>query len=249
MRGRTRRRRIALTTAVLAACVLVTTGCGGSGGSEPKAVKTPEYAEPDDLPERISVDGTTIVVGWPKATTSLHLYEDLRCPACGQFENEGNGTEVTTLAQAGKAQARYTLASFLDDRHGDGSKRAANALRAAVERGKFTEYREVLFAAQSEEPENAFTAPRLLELASQVKGLRGKEFDAAVRTMKYRDFVRRSQQAFEKSSVRSTPSLVVDGKRIDGELADVAMYEPGGLTYLVDNSSVLIGQDGGPGVQ
>ncbi|GAA5016690.1 hypothetical protein GCM10023335_42640 [Streptomyces siamensis] len=43
-------------------------------------------------------------------------------------------------------------ASFLDDRvGGSGSKRAVNALRAALEEGKFVEYHEVLYANQPEE--------------------------------------------------------------------------------------------------
>ncbi|MFF6804186.1 DsbA family protein [Streptomyces sp. NPDC012616] len=84
-----------------------------------------------------------------------------------------------------RVRAEYTLASLLDDRvGGTGSKKAVNALRAAVEEGRFVEYHEVLYANQPEESTDGYTDAYLLQLAGKVKGLRGPEFDAAVRSMK-----------------------------------------------------------------
>ncbi|WP_405484573.1 DsbA family protein [Streptomyces sp. NBC_00009] len=48
-------------------------------------------------------------------------------------------------------------------------------------------------------------------MASQVKGLRGKEFDAEVRTMKYDVFVSASQQAYEQDGLLGTPTFAVNG--------------------------------------
>lgn len=97
-----------------------------------------------------------------------------------------------TLAR--DAVTEYTLGSFLDDRvGGSGSKKAVNALRAALEAGKFAEYHEVLYAHQPEEAVDGFTDAYLLELAGQVDGLRGPAFDSAVKSMKYRAFVTASE--------------------------------------------------------
>lgn len=56
------------------------------------------------------------------------------------------------------ATAQYTLASFLDDGvGGSGSKKAVNALRAALKEGKFLEYHEVLYLNQPEESVDGYT--------------------------------------------------------------------------------------------
>ncbi|HEY9523194.1 MAG TPA: thioredoxin domain-containing protein, partial [Thermopolyspora sp.] len=135
-----------------------------------------------------------------------------RCPVCREFETQGAGAELSGLVQSGYAQVHYTLASFLDDRlDGDGSKRAANTLRAALEEDKFVEYHEVLFRAQPEETVDGFTDEYLLTMASLVEGLRGPDFDGAVRTMKYEAFVSESEAAFSSSEATGTPTMLVSG--------------------------------------
>ncbi|WP_423247704.1 DsbA family protein [Streptomyces achmelvichensis] len=118
-------------------------------------------------------------------------------------------------------KTEYTLASFLDDRvGGSGSKKAVNALRAALEEGRFAEYHEVLYANQPEEAVDGYTDAFLLNLAGQVEGLRSPEFDAAVKTMKYRTFVTTSEKAYERAGGKEdpggpgTPTAVINGKRI-----------------------------------
>lgn len=113
---------------------------------------------------------------------------------------------------------------FLDDRlGGSGSKKAVNALRAALEEGKFVEYHEVLYANQPEESLDGFTDAHLLELAGQVEGLRGPEFNAAVKSMKYRSFVTASEEEYERAGGAKdpkgpgTPTAVINDKRIPAE--------------------------------
>jgi protein-disulfide isomerase len=129
-----------------------------------------------------------------------------------------------------EVKTEYTLASFRDDRlGGDGSKRAVNALRAALDAGKFTEYHAVLIQHQTEaELAGGYTTGYLLELADQVPGLRSKTFDSAVTKMKYRTFVTRSQKVYEKANGSAddplgpgTPTVVINGKRIPEEEAGV----------------------------
>lgn len=123
-----------------------------------------------------------------------------------------------------RARTEYTLASFLDDRvGGSGSKKAVNALRAALEEGKFVEYHEVLYANQPEEIVDGYTDAYLLELAGEVEGLRGPEFNAAVKSMKYRSFVTASEKAYERAGGAEepegpgTPTVVINDKRIPQE--------------------------------
>jgi len=188
------------------------------------------YRSVEELPEELGRDGTTVTVGDPRALVTVHLYEDLRCPVCEEFEISGAGPDLREATLEGTAKTQYTLASFLDDRvGGSGSKKAVNALRAALEEGKFAEYHEVLYANQPEEVVDGYTDAFLLELAGQVEGLRGPEFDDAVRTMKYRGFVTASQKAYEMAGGPAepegpgTPTAVVNGTPIPAEYNGILM--------------------------
>ncbi|MFF1678245.1 hypothetical protein ACFVYG_19675 [Streptomyces sp. NPDC058256] len=52
----------------------------------------------------------------------------------------------------------------------------------------------MLYQNQPEEVVDGFTEAYLLELVGEVDGLRGQAFHSAVKTMKYRDFVTKSEQ-------------------------------------------------------
>ncbi|MFF7533413.1 DsbA family protein [Streptomyces bobili] len=199
-----------------AAAMLTLAGCGQRG-----AEAEPAFESAEELPEKLGKDGTTIMVGDPGATMTVHLYEDPRCPFCEEFETTGGSPELRKAMLDRRARTEYTLASFLDDRvGGSGSKKAVNALRAALEEGKFVEYHEVLYANQPEESVDGYTDAYLLELAGQVEGLSGPEFDAAVRDMKYASFVTASEEAYERAGgVKDpegpgTPTAVINGKQL-----------------------------------
>ncbi|MGV9990101.1 DsbA family protein [Streptomyces sp. NPDC003374] len=223
---------LALTAAVLTGAFA--TGCGSraaeAGDGRPD---TPAYTSVREFDESLAPDGVTVRVGSARATTVVHLYEDMRCPVCEEFETGGGSEGLRELILDGEVRAEYTLASFLDDRlGGKGSKKAANALRAALERGRFVEYHDVLFAHQPEESEDGYTDAFLLEMASQVPGLRGAEFDAAVKGMKYRDFVTASERAYEKSGAPGTPTMEVDGRMVDQSLYG-AIFEKESLPVVI----------------
>ncbi|KOX28612.1 MULTISPECIES: thioredoxin domain-containing protein [unclassified Streptomyces] len=202
--------------------------------ARPEAVR---YASAAQLPEQTALDGTTIVVGNPAARSTVHLYEDPRCPVVEEYERTG-AKSLEKLLLAGEIKAQYTFASFKDDRlEGDGSKRAVNALRAALEKDKFVEYHRVLFDHQTDvESSGGFTTQRLLQLADKVPGLRDETFDQAVRTMRYRPFVTASEKAYEHTGDDprgpGTPTVVVNGHMIDGALYP-ANFDPRLFTLLV----------------
>ncbi|GAA1915957.1 thioredoxin domain-containing protein [Streptomyces sodiiphilus] len=240
-----------------AAVLLVLAGCGRPAaepepvpkagadvraGAEEKATEEPAglapYTSTDELPQTLGADGTTIMVGDPDAALTIHMYEDLRCPVAQEFEATG-GQAVRRDLMRRETKAEYTLASFMDDNlGGTGSAKAANALRAALEEEKFLEYLNVLFVHQPEGGADGFTDARLLELAGQVKGLRGPEFDAAVHTMKYRDFVSASQQAYLEAGESGepegpgTPTVLINDKRIPDQVAGV-LYDHDVLGVLL----------------
>ncbi|MFJ9149180.1 thioredoxin domain-containing protein [Streptomyces sp. NPDC102270] len=113
------------------------------------------YSSLESVPEKLGPDGTTITVGNPHAPVTVHLYVDPRCPVREEFESTGAGPELREATVRGEARTECTLASFLDDRlGGSGSKKAVNALRAALAQGRFAEYHQVLHGHQPEEAED-----------------------------------------------------------------------------------------------
>ncbi|MFF8592846.1 DsbA family protein [Streptomyces sp. NPDC015220] len=220
-------RRGFAAVAVVAMVGMSAAGCGraaGYGRPAATAQDDKDYAGTYRVPERLGADGTTIVVGDPGAKMSVRLYEDPRCPVCERFEMSGGAPELRRASVRREVRLEYTLASFLDERlGGSGSRKAVNALRAAVEVGKFAEYHDVLYAQQPAESIDGFTDARLLELAGRVEGLRGPAFDSAVRTMKYRSFVSAAEKAYERAGGTKepkgpgTPTVVINDVRIPVE--------------------------------
>ncbi|MFJ6782928.1 thioredoxin domain-containing protein [Streptomyces yangpuensis] len=190
---------------VVASSVSACTERGPQGGHP---LDVPAGADLPAAPESLAADGTTIVIGNPSAPLSVRIYEDLSCPACAEFELEGNGSYLKQAARNDALQLQFTLGSFL----GPGSKFAANALRAAVDHGKFAEYHELLYRHQAKvRRSGGFTRDRLLTLAAKVPGLRGPEFDAAVLETKHREFVEASDKALDTSEVEGTPTMAING--------------------------------------
>ncbi|WLW55929.1 thioredoxin domain-containing protein [Streptomyces sp. YU58] len=234
--------RLAVTmTAILLGTALA--GCGqGDRPAETQrragegALRNGAYDGLEAVPERLGADGVTITVGDPDAKVTVHLYEDPRCPVCEEFELSGGGPGLRRATIQRKVKTEYTLASFLDDRlGGQGSKKAVNALRAALAEGKFAEYHEMLYAYQPEEAVDGYTDAFLLELADDVEGLRTPAFEAAVKGMKYRAFVTASEKAYERAGGAEepegpgTPTAVINEVRIptdnNGVLFDPILFD------------------------
>ncbi|WP_374211332.1 MULTISPECIES: DsbA family protein [unclassified Streptomyces] len=232
---RVRRWRRVAGVAVGAVVALVAVGCGPeeSAAEKPAGKPAPVTTPYKVLPERLESDGTTITVGDPAARRTVALYEDPRCPVCRTFEETGGAPAALDLARERTVKMQYTLASFLDKSlGGHGSVRAVNALRAALEQGKFAEYHAVLYRDQPEESVDGFTTARLLELASKVPGLRGARFDKAVEDMTYRSFVTRSEAAFESSGAEGTPTVLLDGAAIPQDQQSVVFDRGQFAKYL-----------------
>ncbi|MEW2136307.1 thioredoxin domain-containing protein [Streptomyces sp. NPDC005409] len=155
--------------------------------------------------ESLAADGTTIVLGDPGAALAVRLYEDPSCPACEEFETQGTGSYLKRAARNGGLQLQ------------SGSKHAVNALRAALDRGRFAEYHDVLYRHQaSARKGGGFTRDGLLALAVLVEGLRGPEFDAAVQETAHRQFVEASDEALG-ASVKGTPTMAINGTVVPTE--------------------------------
>lgn len=203
---------------------------GDAPGAPSGDVSGAPSQDPADVPEAkappVSVDrlakvpatvrGGVISLGKPGAEHTVKVYEDPRCPFCKKFEEGGAQALVGPLA-AGNVRVEYTIASFLDRNFGgNGSVNAANALRAAVESGKFAQFHSAVFTNQPEESDDAYTPAFLLKIADKVD-LRDAAFRKAVTNGSYRSWVRTAMDAFTSDGVSGTPTVFVDGKKAPGD--------------------------------
>jgi protein-disulfide isomerase len=120
-----------------------------------------------------------VLVGSEGARRRLVVFEDPQCPYCREFE-EVSGDRLRREVAAGAVAVEYRIRSFL----GDESVRAANALAAAAEAGRFDELRRQIFLNQPSEHSGGFTTEDLLELGRRA-GLTRTEFVTAVTQGRY----------------------------------------------------------------
>ncbi|WP_405657824.1 thioredoxin domain-containing protein [Streptomyces sp. RK9] len=198
----------------------------------------PEAKVPPVSVERLAkvptaVKGGVITVGKPGAEHTVKVYEDARCPFCKKFEEGGAQALVGPLVD-GDVKVEYTIASFLDrNLGGSGSVNAANALRAAVEAGKFPQFHSAVFVNQPEESDDAFTPAFLLKIADKV-GLRDAAFTKAVTGNTYKSWVGTAMDAFTDDGVTGTPTVVVDGEKAASE----ALYTEAGFRKVLEDAGI-----------
>ncbi|MFF2961297.1 DsbA family protein [Streptomyces sp. NPDC057963] len=175
-------------------------------------------------------NGTTVVIGKSTAKKTLELYEDSRCPICATLE-QAIGETVHKDVDAGKYKIKYIGATFIDDAsNGEGSKNALSALGAAlnVSPEAFLDYKYALYSAKyhPEETDDKFKDDAyLIKIADSVDALKGnKAFQKDVEDGTYDNWAMKMSAAFDKSGVRGTPTLKMDGKALtDGKSENAPM--------------------------
>ncbi|GJF28772.1 membrane protein [Kitasatospora sp. NE20-6] len=187
--------------------------------------------------------------GGADAPSVLTVYEDPRCPACGSFERTFSPT-IDQLEDAGKLRVDYHLVSFIDrSLGGKGSKYGVNALACAQDAGHFRDFHDVLYRNQPDETSDAFGDKQtLVDLGKKVPGLDTPAFEACVRDNTYGDWVSAVQQDFDKSSYKSTPTLLLNGEPVYPSKGD-EQISPENLVKWVDeaNAGKQLGTPGSHG--
>ncbi|MFB6894164.1 DsbA family protein [Kitasatospora sp. NPDC056327] len=232
--ARIRRRTVvgAASAVVLALAAGVAFAVGGSSGSGDAAADGPLV-----VPANAGgADGTVITYGKADAPHTLEVYEDFRCPFCEQLETT-TGPTVQQLADAGSYKIEYRMATFLDQGlGGKGSRTALAAAGAALNEGvdKFKQFHDVLYANQPDEREDAFAdVNHLLDLADKVPGLKTDGFVKAVREGTYLPWANQVNKAFDKSGVTGTPTVRLDGQKLD-VFAGGSAVSPERFTAMVE---------------
>ncbi|MFI9718796.1 thioredoxin domain-containing protein [Streptomyces sp. NPDC052396] len=220
--SRDRRKRTLIAAGAVVAVLGAGTGVAalvaGSGKHQAPAEKAGPPVPPQGTQGK---DHAAIPVGKAAAAATLVVYEDFRCPACGQFENAFRDT-IHSLEDQGKLKAEYHIVMLIDKNlGGKGSVNAANAAACAQDAGRFPAYHDLLYKSQPVETDDAFAAKsRLLQLADKVEGLNTPVFQKCVDEGTHNSWVRQNQEAFSKSGYRATPTVLLNGKSIYADPAN-----------------------------
>ncbi|MEU9984129.1 DsbA family protein [Streptomyces sp. NPDC050856] len=187
-------------------------------------------------------NGTTVVIGKPTAKKTLELYEDSRCPICATFEQQV-GQTIDKDVEAGKYRIRYVGATFIDNGvPGEGSKNALSALGAALDISPeaFLDFKAALYSAQfhPEETDDKFAKDSyLLDIAKTVPALKGNaQFKKNVEDGTFDAWALKMSETFDKSGVKGTPSLKMDGKFVTDQGGKNAPMTSADFTTAIDKA-------------
>ena len=131
---------------------------GGDDDSE-AAPTTGTTVSPSTLLDGIPQDRA--VLGNENATVTLIQYEDLQCPICKRYQEEGFPGIVEEYVRPGKVKIRFVGLAFI----GPDSEKALLYTLAAGEQGKLWQFADGLYANQGKENSGWVTDELLQELA------------------------------------------------------------------------------------
>ncbi|KUH38904.1 MULTISPECIES: thioredoxin domain-containing protein [Streptomyces] len=216
------RRQITVGVSVLAALALA----GGIGYAVVQANK-PSHWEAAKAVKDVKAprntegeNGTTVVIGKPTAKKTLQVFEDARCPVCAMFEQQV-GPVIEKDVEAGKYKVQFVGATFIDDvATGEGSRNALSALGAAldVSPDAFMKFKSAMYSTKFHPEESADEFGKdsyLLKVAQTVPALKDNAaFKKNVEEGTFDAWALKMSAAFDKSGVKGTPTLKMDGKPV-----------------------------------
>lgn len=178
----------------------------------------------------------TEVLGDPNAPVLVEEYGDFQCPACKAFFDTTKPT-IDELITDGTIRFAFGNFAFI----GDESFRAASAALCAGDADVYWEYHDLLYENQSEVENDGFlSTDQLIDFGRQanIGGDEQAVFEQCVRDDRYIGFVRAQTDDASKRGVASTPTVFVNGERLEDR-------SPEGLVAAVNAAEKSAGSSTG----
>ncbi|MBP9719064.1 MAG: DsbA family protein [Candidatus Levybacteria bacterium] len=148
-------------------------------------------------------------VGSTKSKVTIVEFSDFQCPACGAFY-----PDMKKILSEYDGKVQFVYRHFPLPMHKNAMK-AAEAAEAAASEKKFWEMHDKLFETQSEWSEVDDPTALFVSYAKSL-GLNEKKFKKALDEDTYLATIQRGIQDGTKAGVNSTPSIFVNGRKIEG---------------------------------
>jgi protein-disulfide isomerase len=181
--------------AVLVVVSLVVTGGGDNGSTTTTGSSSALFA---GIPQR----GTTL--GAPGAPVTLVQFEDMQCPVCREYQEDGFSGVVDEYVRPGKVKLRFAGLAFL----GSDSEKALSHVLAAGKQGKLWQYVDALYANQGAENSGWVTDDLLERLAGDV-GLDWARLQQDAASSEVKQEAQASAAEAARLQVPGTPSFFV----------------------------------------
>jgi protein-disulfide isomerase len=198
---------VILGLVAVAGVIVLLTQLRGKGGGATATEPVPVQIDPAELSR---VQG--ISVGREDAPVVMYEFADYQCPHCAQWATFIEPLIKERLVQPGTV--RYVFYEFPLGGAFRHSFLAARAGRCANEQGKFWEYHNLIFGRQDtwspvDDPSDIF-----VQLAGDA-GLNTTQFESCLRSDKYAREVTLTRQLGDKLGVQGTPTIFINGKRLE----------------------------------
>jgi protein-disulfide isomerase len=203
--ARRRERWVLLVLLVGLVAVVVAGGIGLQAwrtSRDPVAVPVPSLS----AARATITTGRPVVFGEGSAPVVVSLYSDFHCSHCAEFD-EQYAPVLDRAWGSGRARLEIYPMAFIDD----GSAAAANAFACAAEAGFGPAYYAGLFANRT----LTWNADQLVGLAGAVGAVASAEFTRCVTSQAHAGWVDSINAAAAQQGVTGTPTLFVDGARVD----------------------------------
>ncbi|GIH06991.1 membrane protein [Rhizocola hellebori] len=168
-------------------------------------------------PANANAEGNAIVTG--SGPVVVEDYIDFICPHCKTFHDETNAAIKQLVAENKITLVQHPVAYLDRFSSNKYSTRASAASACAADGGKFNEYVDVLFANQPAEGGDGPTDAQLIEFGKGI-GL-GDDFEACVKSKRYVSWAGKVSDDATKAGVTGTPTVFVNGKKIQGGSAAI----------------------------
>lgn len=165
---------------------------------------------PAPISASIVLSGT--VMGEANAPVTIEEWADFQCPACRAFAVNVEPQLRAAYIATGKVRFIFQNFAFL----GIESEWAAQAAECAAAEGRFADYHDRLYATQGGENSGAFSKANLKKIGDDLR--LGGQFAACVDSGAYAAKVRDSRSAGQAKGVRATPTLFINGTKVEGAL-------------------------------
>jgi protein-disulfide isomerase len=151
-------------------------------------------------------------VGPADAPLTVVEFADFQCGGCAIYAQRELPRIKNELAQEGLV--RFVFMDFPLPMH-EHAVLAARAGRCAHDQGRFWEYHDRVYAGHAEWAFQSDPSGTLVEYAA-AEGLNPEAFQQCLRSDQFTEEVNASYQLGRSVGVRATPSLVVNGRLLDG---------------------------------
>lgn len=167
---------------------------------------------------------------------TLQVYLDFMCPWCGEFEN-ANAEDLTALREAGELNVTYHVLSNLDGASAGTafSTRSANAAAVVADQAPeaFVGFVEGMFDNQPEEGSEGLTDEQIAAIAVEA-GVPQDVADSFTGGT-FNEWVGVATQQSKRDGITGTPTIVLNGDKVDPNAEQLGYYETGALkTWLAD---------------